>query len=106
MIPVPDQNMTREMLPGGVAGFLRRRWMIVIIPLLLVPAVSLIKSLRTPPVYRSSAHLLVEESNLRSPLLDSYALQMDIEAQLRALRVGRLEPPPHSGKIPSLPRTP
>ena len=85
MIPVHEKNMTREMLPGGVAGFLQRRWMILIVPLLLAPSVSLIKSARTPPVYRSTAHLLVEESNLRSPLLDSYALQMDIEAQLRAL---------------------
>lgn len=75
----------RQILPGGVLGFLARRWYLIVLPILLMPALSYLKVLGEPETYRSRAQLLVRESNLRSPLLDSYVLNIDLETQLDTL---------------------
>jgi succinoglycan biosynthesis transport protein ExoP len=80
-----EMTAPRDLLPGGPVGFLGRRWLIILVPLVVLTVASYLNSVRKPPVYRSSVRLLVQESNLRSPLLDSYALDLDLEAQLAAL---------------------
>jgi len=82
----------RELLPGGILGFLVRRWLIILVPFVLLPVVSYLNSVRQLPVYCSTARLLVRESNLRSPLLDSYVLNLDLDAQLSTLGKTALRP--------------
>jgi len=89
---ISDVENNRDILPGGPMGFLARRWMIILVPLILLPVISYFASVGKPPVFGSTARLLVEKSNLSSPLLDSFSLKLDLAAQLRTLEKTAMRP--------------
>jgi hypothetical protein len=98
---VSSGGHSSERLPPVLAA-LRRKWLIVVIVVLVVTAGSLVVSLRTSPVYRSTAKVLIADRDLAGavagvPESALSSANLATEAQIASLPTVLQQPRPHSG---------
>ncbi|MCP4546409.1 MAG: hypothetical protein GY835_08090 [bacterium] len=67
---------------GQIMSFLRRRWLLLLIPPLLAAGLSMLRASRETPVFQSEIEILAKEGDMQSPLTDWYSLRLDLELQL------------------------
>ena len=79
-----DRN-TRDVLPGGITGLLRRRGLLIMGVVVAMAAGAVLKTRMQTSVYRSTAQFSVQASTLDSPLVDTYAMRVDPAAELDLL---------------------
>jgi capsular exopolysaccharide synthesis family protein len=74
-----------------VVGLVRRRWLAILIPTLLVPGVALALTLRQDKQYEASTTLLFRDSGLGSTVLASADPDREAATNLRLLQLDALE---------------
>src|SRR4051794_30824999 len=83
---LPEQSATEPLSPPSVAGFLRRRFLAILIPLLVVPGVALVLSLQEDKKYEASTSVLFRDSGAGSEVLASQDPQREAATNLRLLQ--------------------
>lgn len=88
---MPEQLAADRIRPLTVVGLLRRRYLAILIPALLVPAVALALTLQQEKQYEASTSLLFRDSGLGSSVLASADPDREAATNLRLLQLDALE---------------
>ena len=88
---MPEQPAADQIRPLTVVGLLRRRFLAILIPALLVPAAALALTLQQEKQYEASTSLLFRDSGLGSTVLASADPDREAATNLRLLQLDALE---------------
>ncbi len=88
---MPEQHPVEPPRPLSILGFLRRRWLAILVPLLIVPGVALALSLSQEKEYKASTSLLFRDSGIGSSVLASQDPQIEAATNLRLLQLGAVD---------------
>jgi polysaccharide biosynthesis transport protein len=86
-----EQHPVEPPRPPSILGFLRRRWLAILVPLLIVPGVALVLSSRQEKEYKADTSLLFRDSGIGSSVLASQDPQIEAATNLRLLQVGAVD---------------
>ena len=100
---MPQQPAPDQIRPLTVAGLLRRRYLAILIPALLVPAAALALTLQQEKQYEATTSLLFRDSGLGSTVLASADPDREAATNLRLLQLDALERKSQRGPRASVP---
>jgi succinoglycan biosynthesis transport protein ExoP len=86
-----EQHVAEAPRPTSILGFLRRRFLAILIPLIIVPGVALALSLNQEKEYKASTSLLFRDSGIGSSVLASEDPQIEAATNLRLLQAGAVD---------------
>jgi protein tyrosine kinase modulator len=71
---------------GPLIAFLKRRWLLLLVPTTLAALTGYIQTITKEKVFQATVTYLVKDTKMDSPLVDWYSLRFDIDTQLNTLK--------------------